>query len=133
MTILLVEDDAIEVIKFNRSIAKLGQLHQVIEANNGEEALNYLGSNPLPDLLLLDLNMPKMNGLEFLKMLRNSERLKYLPTVVLTTSVNEKDLMTAYSLGVAGYIVKPLKYEDYVAKIAALLDYWKHNELVKPK
>lgn len=133
MTILLVEDDAIEVIKFNRSIAKLGQLHQVIEANNGEEALSYLGTNYLPDLLLLDLNMPKMNGLEFLKMLRNSDHLKYLPTVVLTTSVNEKDLKTAYSLGVAGYIVKPLKYEDYVTKIAALLDYWKHNELVKPK
>lgn len=133
MTILLVEDDAIEVIKFNRSIAKLGQLHQVIEANNGEEALSYLGTNDLPDLLLLDLNMPKMNGLEFLKMLRNSDHLKYLPTVVLTTSVNEKDLKTAYSLGVAGYIVKPLKYEDYVTKIAALLDYWKHNELVKPK
>ncbi len=133
MTILLVEDDAIEVIKFNRSIAKLGQLHQVIEANNGEEALGYLGTSDLPDLLLLDLNMPKMNGLEFLKMLRNSEHLKYLPTVVLTTSVNDKDLKTAYSLGVAGYIVKPLKYEDYVTKIAALLDYWKHNELVKPK
>ncbi len=133
MTILLVEDDAIEVIKFNRSIAKLGQLHQVIEANNGEEALSYLGTNDLPDLLLLDLNMPKMNGLEFLKMLRNSDHLKYLPTVVLTTSVNEKDLKTAYSLGVAGYIVKPLKYEDYVTKIATLLDYWKHNELVKPK
>ncbi len=133
MTILLVEDDAIEVIKFNRSIAKLGQLHQVIEANNGEEALSYLGTNDLPDLLLLDLNMPNMNGLEFLKMLRNSDHLKYLPTVVLTTSVNEKDLKTAYSLGVAGYIVKPLKYEDYVTKIATLLDYWKHNELVKPK
>ncbi len=133
MTILLVEDDAIEVIKFNRSIAKLGQLHQVIEANNGEEALGYLETNDLPDLLLLDLNMPKMNGLEFLKMLRNSEHLKYLPAVILTTSVNEKDLKTAYSLGVAGYMVKPLKYEDYVTKIAALLDYWKHNELVKPK
>ena len=77
--------------------------------------------------------MPKMNGLEFLRVLRNSDRLKYLPTVVLTTSVNEKDLKEAYALGVAGYLLKPLKYEDYITKIEVILAYWKHNELVKPK
>lgn len=133
MTILLIEDDHIEVLKLNRSIAKLGQEHEVVEAGNGEEALTYLGAHKLPDLLLLDLNMPKMNGLEFLRVLRNSDRLKYLPTVVLTTSVNEKDLKEAYALGVAGYLLKPLKYEDYITKIEVILAFWKHNELVKPK
>ena len=75
--------------------------------------------------------MPKMNGFEFLKQLRTDPNLKYIPTVVLTTSINRSDLKQAYSIGIAGYLVKPLKYEDYVLKIASLLNYWKQNELVK--
>ena len=131
MKILLIEDDAIEVLKLKRSIDKLGQKHLILEAQNGEEALSFLRENKHPDLLLLDLNMPKMNGLEFLKQLRSFEEMAFLPTVILTTSVNKSDLKSAYALGVAGYIVKPLKYEDYVVKIGALLNYWQENELVK--
>jgi CheY-like chemotaxis protein len=130
MTILLIEDDAIEILKLKRCIAKLGQHHTIEEAHNGEEALALLEGKSFPDLLLLDLNMPKVNGLEFLKRLREIDRLKCLPTVILTTSVNKTDLKAAYALGVAGYIVKPLRYEDYVLKIEVLLNYWKHNELV---
>lgn len=132
MVILLIEDDTIEILKLKRSIAKLEEQHTIIEAHNGEEALSLLKEGPLPELLLLDLNMPKMNGLEFLKQLRRLPDLQYLPTVVLTTSVNQADLKAAYSLGVAGYIVKPLRYEEYVTKIAALLTYWKNNVLVSP-
>lgn len=130
MTILLIEDDAVEVIKFNRSLVKLGESPEVIEASNGEEALEVLANNHNISLILLDLNMPKMNGFEFLKKLRTHQEQKYIPTVVLTTSINRTDLIEAYSIGVAGYIVKPLKYEDYVSKIRALLGYWKENELV---
>ena len=131
MTILLIEDDAVEILKFNRSLVKLGEAHELIEAHNGEIALDLLAENSQIDLILLDLNMPKMNGFEFLKQLRAHTDLKYLPTVVLTTSINRSDLKQAYSIGVAGYLVKPLKYDDYMIKIAALLNYWKQNELVK--
>jgi|SRR6056300_42107 len=131
MTILLIEDDAVEVLKFNRSLVKLGETHELLEAYNGEIALDLLAKNSQIDLILLDLNMPKMNGFEFLKQLRAHTDLKYLPTVVLTTSINRSDLKQAYSIGVAGYLVKPLKYDDYVLKIATLLNYWKQNELVK--
>ena len=131
MTILLIEDDAIEILKFNRSLIKLREVHELIEAHNGENALDILAENSQIDLILLDLNMPKMNGFEFLKQLRTDPNLKYIPTVVLTTSINRSDLKQAYSIGIAGYLVKPLKYEDYVQKIASLLNYWKQNELVK--
>ncbi|MDC1393640.1 response regulator [Flavobacteriaceae bacterium] len=131
MTILLIEDDAIEILKFNRSLIKLREVHELIEAHNGENALDILAENSQIDLILLDLNMPKMNGFEFLKQLRTDPNLKYIPTVVLTTSINKSDLKQAYSIGIAGYLVKPLKYEDYVLKIASLLNYWKQNELVK--
>ena len=131
MTILLIEDDAIEILKFNRSLIKLREVHELIEAHNGENALDILAENSQIDLILLDLNMPKMNGFEFLKQLRTDPNLKYIPTVVLTTSINSSDLKQAYSIGIAGYLVKPLKYEDYVLKIASLLNYWKQNELVK--
>ena len=131
MTILLIEDDAIEILKFNRSLIKLREVHELIEAHNGENALDILAENSQIDLILLDLNMPKMNGFEFLKQLRTDPNLKYIPTVVLTTSINRSDLKQAYSIGIAGYLVKPLKYEDYVLKTASLLNYWKQNELVK--
>ena len=131
MTILLIEDDAIEILKFNRSLIKLREVHELIEAHNGENALDILAENSQIDLILLDLNMPKMNGFEFLKQLRTDPNLKYIPTVVLTTSINRSDLKQAYSIGIAGYLVKPLKYEDYLLKIASLLNYWKQNELVK--
>jgi len=131
MTILLIEDDAIEILKFNRSLIKLREVHELIEAHNGENALDILAENSQIDLILLDLNMPKMNGFEFLKQLRTDPNLKYIPMVVLTTSINRSDLKQAYSIGIAGYLVKPLKYEDYVLKIASLLNYWKQNELVK--
>ena len=128
MTILLIEDDAIEILKFNRSLIKLREVHELIEAHNGENALDILAENSQIDLILLDLNMPKMNGFEFLKQLRTDPNLKYIPTVVLTTSINRSDLKQAYSIGIAGYLVKPLKYEDYVLKIASLLNYWKQNK-----
>ena len=131
MTILLIEDDAVEILKFNRCLVKLGEAHELIGAHNGEIALGLLAENSQIDLILLDLNMPKMNGFEFLKQLRAHTDLKHLPTVVLTTSINRSDLKQAYSIGVAGYLVKPLKYDDYVLKIATLLNYWKQNELVK--
>lgn len=132
LKILLIEDDIIEVMKLKRTISKLQLDHDIIEANDGEEALNILQKkNEFPDIILLDLNMPKINGIEFLNILKADDVLKYIPTIILTTSNNQQDLLECYKIGIAGYILKPLKYEDYVLKIEKLLAYWSINELKK--
>jgi len=132
LRILLIEDDTIEVMKFNRTITSLQLNHDIIEAKNGEEALQLLEDNKnIPDIILLDLNMPKISGIEFLSVMKNDEKLKHIPTIILTTSNNQKDLVECYKIGIAGYVLKPLKYEDYMSKIESLLNYWSINELKK--
>lgn len=129
---MLIEDDMIEVMKLNRAISSLQLNHKIMEANNGEEALEILkNKEALPDIILLDLNMPKINGIEFLKTLKEDNNLKYLPTIILTTSNNKRDLLECFKIGIAGYVLKPLKYEDYVFKIKNILSYWSINELIK--
>ena len=131
LKILFIEDDTIEIMKFNRVVSSLGLAHQITESNNGEIALAMLESKEnLPDIIILDLNMPKLNGIEFLTILKNDPILKYIPIIILTTSSNFKDVKECYKIGVAGYIIKPLKYENYVFKIQKLLDYWCCNELI---
>lgn len=132
MNILFIEDDAIETMKLQRTVSKLKTEHAITEAKNGEEALAILKSNAdLPDVIFLDLNMPRMSGIEFLKILKADDVMRYLPTIILTTSENRADLLECYRIGVAGYILKPLKYEDYESKIRKVFDYWEVNELVK--
>ncbi|ALJ06472.1 transcriptional regulator [Pseudalgibacter alginicilyticus] len=132
LKILLIEDDMIEIMKLNRAVSSLKLNHKIIEANNGEHALKILEKKEdLPDIILLDLNMPKINGIEFLGILKKDDVLKYIPTIILTTSNNQKDLLECYRIGIAGYVLKPLKYEDYVSKIEKLLAYWSINELKK--
>jgi CheY-like chemotaxis protein len=132
LNILLIEDDMIEVMKLNRVISSLQLNHNIIEANNGEEALKLLEQKDrLPDIILLDLNMPKISGIEFLSILNNDVNLRYIPTIILTTSNNRNDLLECYKIGVAGYVLKPLKYEDYVSKIEKVLAYWSTNELIQ--
>ena len=121
----------IETMKLQRAISKFETKHHIIEAKNGEEALEQLKESPLPDIILLDLNMPRMSGIEFLQILKSDDRLKYLPTVILTTSENRADLLTCFEIGIAGYIIKPLKYEDYENKLKKVFEYWEISELVK--
>ncbi|TAF70957.1 MAG: response regulator [Flavobacterium sp.] len=132
LTILLIEDDAIEVMKFNRVLSNLEINHKIIEANNGEEALEVLKDRTItPDIIVLDLNMPKLNGIEFLRILKDDPILKYIPSIVLTTSSNHSDLLECYKIGIAGYLLKPLKYEDYMVRIKKLIEYWSTNELIE--
>ena len=132
LKILLIEDDSIEVMKLNRTIKSLQLEHKIIVTKDGEDALKLLNQkNCLPDIILLDLNMPKINGIEFLKILKNDKVLKFIPTIVLTTSNNYNDVLECYKIGISGYIIKPLKYEDYVSKIERTLSYWSINELIK--
>lgn len=131
LKILLIEDDAIEVMKFKRVLSKFQVKHEVIEANNGEVARDILDQkDTLPSIILLDLNMPKVNGIELLTYLKSNDELKYIPVVILTTSSNYKDLKRCYEIGIAGYVLKPLKYEEYVLKMEMLLDYWSINKLI---
>lgn len=131
LNILLIEDDAIEVMKFNRVLSTLDVKHKIVEANNGEEALAILEvKEVIPDIIILDLNMPKINGIEFLTILKADEYLKYIPAIILTTSNNRKDVLECYRIGIAGYLLKPLKYDDYIDRIKRLLEYWSCNELI---
>jgi CheY-like chemotaxis protein len=131
LNILLIEDDAIEVMKFNRVLSSMELKHKIVEANNGEEALTILKVNEIiPDIIILDLNMPKVNGIEFLKILKLDEQLRYIPAVVLTTSNNRRDVLECYEIGIAGYLLKPLKYDDYKDRISKLVEYWSVIELI---
>lgn len=131
LNILLIEDDTIEVMKFNRVIKTLGMNHKIIEANNGEEALSILKDKEIiPDVIFLDLNMPKINGIEFLQILKADDYLKYIPAIILTTSNNHKDVLECYKIGIAGYVLKPLKYDDYVERVRKMIEYWSTNELI---
>jgi len=131
MKVLFIEDDMIETMKLHRSISNFQTKHEIVEAKNGEEAVEVLKKGDLPDIILLDLNMPRMSGIEFLRILKSDDKLKYLPTIILTTSENRADLLTCFEIGIAGYIIKPLKYEDYEQKIKKVFDYWEASELVK--
>lgn len=131
MNVLFIEDDMIETMKLQRAISKFQTKHKITEAKNGEEALEFLKGGNLPDIILLDLNMPRMSGIEFLSILKADDRLKYLPTIILTTSENRVDLLKCFEIGIAGYIIKPLKYEDYESKLKKVFDYWEVSELVK--
>ncbi len=131
MNVLFIEDDMIETMKLQRAISKFDSRHKITEAKNGEEALEILKQGNLPDIILLDLNMPRMSGTEFLSKLKADDRLKYLPTIILTTSENRVDLLRCFEIGIAGYIIKPLKYEDYESKLKKVFDYWEISELIK--
>ena len=131
LNILLIEDDAIEVMKFNRVLSALNIKHKIVEANNGEEAIKILKEKEIvPDIIILDLNMPKINGIEFLGILKGDDYLKYIPAIILTTSNNRKDILECYKIGIAGYLLKPLKYDDYVDRVKRLIEYWSDNELI---
>ena len=133
--ILLVDDDEVDVMNVQRAFKKNNISNPLYIANNGLEALDLLrgrGGKPIPGsrrLVLLDLNMPKMNGLEFLRAIREDPDLRALTVVVLTTSDDERDRIEAYNLNVAGYILKPVTFTAFVEAMATLNKYWTINEL----
>ena len=100
-------------------------------ALNGEEGLEYLRDpeREQPGIILLDLNMPRMNGIEFLQVVKKDERLKRIPVVVLTTSVEEQDKAETFNLGIAGYMIKPVDYRQFVEVVKTIHLYWTLSEL----
>jgi CheY-like chemotaxis protein len=119
-SILLVEDDMLDTMNVERELRKLNIQAPLVKARNGREALDLLRGtptqpalNPLPSVVLLDINMPRMNGLEFLAEIRQDSRLRDLQVFVMTTSEEDTDRTRARQLNVAGYIVKPLTFERF--------------------
>jgi CheY-like chemotaxis protein len=131
LEILLVEDDAVDVMNVRRAFKKNKLTNPIHVAENGIQALEILRNGTLParHLVLLDLNMPKMNGIEFLRELRADPDLQTTSVVVLTTSNEERDRVEAYRLNVAGYLLKPVTFPSFVDLMATLNKYWTLVEL----
>ena len=129
--LLLVEDDHVDAMSVERALKDLNITNPLIHSVNGEQALEYLRteSNKKPCVMLLDLNMPKMNGIEFLKVIKTDERLKKIPIIVLTTSNEDQDIVSSFELSVAGYMVKSVDYEKFVEAIRIINLYWSLSEL----
>ncbi|WP_437504394.1 response regulator [Sorangium sp. So ce1099] len=132
LNILLVEDDEVDVMNVRRAFKRNNISNPLWVAGNGVEALEMLRSGAIPverRLILLDLNMPKMNGIEFLRELRADPDLVSTSVVVLTTSNDDRDKVGAFNLNVAGYLLKPVTFLSFVELMAALNKYWRLVEL----
>lgn len=129
--ILLVEDDSIDALTVKRALNDIKVTNPLNIVGNGEKALEFLRNEEKekPGIILLDLNMPKMNGIEFLKIAKQDAQLKKIPVVVLTTSREEQDMVESFNLGVAGYMIKPVDYMQFVEVIRTINLYWTLSEL----
>jgi CheY-like chemotaxis protein len=130
-TILLVEDDHVDVLSVKRAFKELKITNPLQVVGNGEAGLEWLRDehNPKPCLILLDLNMPRMNGLEFLKVTKSDETLRRIPVIVLTSSKGEQELLETFDHGVAGYMVKPANYLQLVEVMRVIDLYWTISEI----
>ena len=132
LNILLVEDDQVDVMNVKRAFEKNRISNPLFVAGDGVDALEKLRDGSVPGdrrLVLLDLNMPRMSGIEFLREVRRDPALQHTPVVVLTTSNDERDKIEAYNLNVAGYLLKPVTFVNFVEVMAALNKYWSLVEL----
>jgi CheY-like chemotaxis protein len=136
--ILLVEDDPVDVMTVRRAFKQNKITNSLYVASNGEEALAYLRhegayndpeSHQRPGIILLDLNMPIMNGIEFLKAVKADDDLRRIPVIVLTTSREEEDRVESFNLSVAGYIIKPVEFDKFVEGVRLIDLYWTLSEL----
>ena len=132
LNILLVDDDEVDVMTVKRAFAKANITNPMFVATNGIEALELLRSTSMPQrrrIILLDLNMPRMNGIEFLRELRGDPALALTTVIVLTTSNEDRDRVEAYRLNVAGYLLKPVTFTTFAEVMATLNKYWTLQEL----
>lgn len=136
--ILLVEDDQVDVMTVQRAFKRNNIINPLYVVGTGREALEYLrhqggyadpAAYPTPGIILMDINMPVMNGIECLKALKGDENLRKLPVIMLTTSKEECDRVESFRLSVAGYIIKPVEFEKFVEAVKVLNLYWTLSEL----
>ena len=124
--ILLVEDDLVDTMTVKKALKDLKVENELATTQNGEEALAWLEAHrdDLPGLILLDLNMPRMNGIEFLQVIKQDETFKMVPVVVLTTSEDQQDRVNSFKLSVAGYMIKSYEYPKFVEMMKGIQHYW---------
>ena len=129
--ILLVEDDQIDVMIVKRALKDIKIPNYLMIRENGEEAMEYLNdsANEQPAIILLDLNMPEMNGFKFLEVAKSDDAIKKIPVIILTTSNEKSDRIRSFRLGAAGYVVKSLEYRQFVEDIRIVDHYWTLSEL----
>lgn len=129
--ILLVEDDHVDILTIRRALKEIEVVNPVVTRENGEDALAYLRdpASARPCIILLDLNMPIMNGFEFLQQAKRDEQLKAIPVIVLTTSEEEQDKVNSFNLGVAGYMAKPVDYRRFVEMMRSIDLYWSASQI----
>ncbi|MBA3817473.1 MAG: response regulator [Deltaproteobacteria bacterium] len=133
--LLLVEDDDLDVMNVHRALAQAPEVASITVARDGIEALKLLRAGELPTerlILVIDLRMPRMSGIDMLKELRGDARLKRIPAVVLTTSDDPQDREAAYGLGAAGYFVKPAAPGKFRQIMDAMRSYWSVVEFPPP-
>ena len=139
VNILLVEDDYLDIMNVERELKKINIEYPLHVARNGREALSMLRGegvpkiSPAPSVILLDINMPKMNGIEFLTELRREPEFSHIPVFIMTTSNEESDRMAAQRLNVAGYIVKPLSFDSFEKSHSSLDSFSLFLDLIKMK
>jgi CheY-like chemotaxis protein len=128
--ILLVEDDKVDAMAVKRAVRDLKITNELTIVGDGEQALEFLQNpkNPKPCLILLDINMPRMNGIEFLRVAKQDRDLRLIPVIVLTTSKEDQDKFDSFNLGVAGYMIKPADYLKFVELVRAVDCYWTISE-----
>ncbi len=129
--ILLVEDDQVDTMTVKRALKEIHVTNPLVPLENGEEAVHYLrdSKQEKPCIILLDLNMPIMNGIEFLQVVKHDEQLRRIPVVVLTTSEEQQDKVNSFNLGVAGYMAKPVDYRQFVEVMRSIDAYWTISEM----
>ncbi len=129
--ILLVEDDTVDAMTVKRALRDLKVANPVTHVTDGEEALGRLKdpSKARPCLILLDINMPRMNGIEFLKAVKADTALQHIPVVMLTTSTNDRDIIQSFHLSAAGYMIKPVDYKQFVETIRTIDTYWRLSRM----
>ena len=129
--ILLLEDDYVDALTVKRALKELRITNPLQVAGNGEEGLDYLRdkNSQQPSIILLDLNMPRMNGIEFLQIVKQDDELRRIPVVVLTTSSEHPDKIESFNLGIAGYMSKPVDYTKFIEVIRTIDLYWTLSEL----
>ena len=129
--ILLVEDDSVDIMTIKRALKEIAVANPVVSVENGELALSYLrdAGSDRPCIIFLDLNMPIMNGLEFLEVAKADLAIKAIPVIVLTTSEEPRDKVSSFSLGVAGYMAKPVDYRRFVEMMRSIDLYWTVSEM----
>ncbi|OGI06546.1 MAG: hypothetical protein A2Y40_07570 [Candidatus Margulisbacteria bacterium GWF2_35_9] len=124
--ILLIEDDQVDFLALKRCFEELNVQNPLVQAMDGEDAMSYLKdpANEKPFLILLDINMPKLNGLELLNIIKYDRKFKNIPVIILSTSSNKKDIDECFGFSVAGFFNKEMDYETYKKTIKTIIDYW---------